>query len=171
MPELTGLQLHSPSTNIIGTPFTVTSTPYEYPFPPNAHASSSSETLFTAPYLLTSPLSLSAPTVAVTASPFGPDARSYSSTHPKLRTVEPPIPPGLVQKRQRWSLNLTRRDGSFGSQTSDTSTSPRVGAVETAQRRLSLGDASPEVTSRTSSPPGHIRSGSTLAETGISPQG
>jgi len=136
MPDISDLQLHSPS-HIMGTPYTVNSTPFEYPFPPNSQASSP-DALFSAPYLLSS-LSLSTlPTVAVsTDSPFGPDARSYSATHPKLRAIDPPVPPTLAKKRQRWSLNLPRR----GSQTSESSTNPSVTSAETARTSISADDA------------------------------
>ncbi|KAJ3932212.1 MAG: hypothetical protein NXY57DRAFT_1004017 [Lentinula lateritia] len=139
MPALTDLSLHSPS-NIVGTPFTVNSAPFEYPFPPNT--TQSSEGLFpplTPPSLLSASLSLSGPTVALSTSPpFGPDARSYSPTHPKMRTVDPPVPPGLAKKRQRWSLTLARRESSFLSQTSESNTSS--GSGTRSHRAFSLDD-------------------------------
>ncbi|KAJ3795856.1 hypothetical protein GGU11DRAFT_746688 [Lentinula aff. detonsa] len=143
MPVLSDLSLHSPS-NIVGTPFTVNSVPYEYPFPPNAQSSDAIFPPLTPPSLLSASLSLSGPTVALsTSSPFGPDARSYSPTHPKMRPVDPPVPPGLVKKRQRWSLTLTRRENSFGSQTSEGSTSSGTGTR--SHRAFSLDDAPPTV--------------------------
>ncbi|KAJ3712156.1 hypothetical protein C8R42DRAFT_320366 [Lentinula raphanica] len=143
MPGLSDLSLHSPS-NIVGTPFTVNSAPYEYPFPPNAHSLPDSHfPPLTPPSLLSASLSLSGPTVALSSSPpFGPDARSYSPTHPKMRQVDPPVPPGLAKKRQRWSLTLTRRENSFGSQTSEGSNISNSGTR--TQRALSL-DESPSV--------------------------
>jgi hypothetical protein len=57
--------------------------------------------------------------------PFQPpqDMHSYSPTHPKMRTGDPPVPPGLVKRRQRWSLGLpvTRRTESYESQNSEES--------------------------------------------------
>ncbi|KAF5392175.1 hypothetical protein D9757_001600 [Collybiopsis confluens] len=114
---LSGLPLHSPSSNIIGTPFTVDSYRFEYPFP-DPGVSSRPSSARTPPSLLSSSITLSAPTVALSTSPpFGPDARIYSPTHHKMRIAvgDPPIPPGLVKKRQRWSLGLARRESSFGS--------------------------------------------------------
>ncbi|KIK52656.1 hypothetical protein GYMLUDRAFT_963843 [Collybiopsis luxurians FD-317 M1] len=143
---LSDLRLHSPS-NIIGTPFTVDSSPYEYPFPaPNTRSSPSFEAFrppLTPPSLLTNSLTLSGPTVALSTSPpFGPDARSFSPTHPKLRISDPPVPPGLVNRRMRWSLNLTRRDSSYSSQTSEgSSTGSSVRAAGESSRPTSLNGA------------------------------
>jgi len=134
MPDL---QLHSPS-NIIGTPYTHSNVPYEYPFPRTPSLSSDALT----PPLLSS-FSLSAPTVALSTSPpFGPtlDARVFSPTHPKLRNVDPPVPPTLAKKRQRWSLTLKRR-GSSESSTAAKS----VGTGPESPRSFSLDDNSPRL--------------------------
>ncbi|THV05592.1 hypothetical protein K435DRAFT_849844 [Dendrothele bispora CBS 962.96] len=167
MPSLAtdlNIQLHSPSTHIIGTPFQVSdASPFEYPFPSQSSSSSSSSsssrtslrpsttssdslpslsTSFSTPnlsssYAYGSPIPRSTspqllPTYLPTMTSFpqlplpplsSSNSRSYSPTHPKLRTVEPPVPPTLAKKSQRWSMGLmTRRKrggGGIGSSEDD----------------------------------------------------
>ncbi|KAF8079305.1 hypothetical protein FPV67DRAFT_1444457 [Lyophyllum atratum] len=136
---LSDLALHSPSSQIVGTPFT-TESRFEYPFPdssssPSDAPSPSSSVILTPgfPSVCTSAsfpssssqsLTLSSSPPSMT-SPFPPtfplpaNLPTYSSTHPKMRAGDPPVPPGLVKKRQRWSLGLLRRRSSNSSQTSE----------------------------------------------------
>ncbi|KAJ7504475.1 hypothetical protein B0H11DRAFT_519001 [Mycena galericulata] len=132
MPFLTNLAditLHSPSSMIVGTPFSdVHSTRFEYPFPdkpstselPSSNSppptsptfssisSSSSSAMLSAsqPQLVLNP----PPTLHHYPASFPPpppdDLPNYSATHPKMRAVNPPVPPALVKRRQRWSLGL-----------------------------------------------------------------
>ncbi|KAJ6621390.1 hypothetical protein B0H10DRAFT_2215312 [Mycena sp. CBHHK59/15] len=133
--NLTDLALHSPSQVIVGTPFSdINSTRFEYPFPDKASTSSSPEPFMNNSPPLNSPTfsSLSAspsssaiisssqsqltlntpPTLQHFPASFPPplDLPNYSLTHPKMRTFNPPVPPSLVKKRQRWTLGL----GSLG---------------------------------------------------------
>lgn len=134
---LPNVPLHSPS-DIIGTPFATDSAPYEYPFPdPSATTITDRDGLpFSSPWTNLShsssfPSLLSGSSFQVSSSSstlpslstppsimshFPPDVpHTYSSTHPKLRPINPPVPPALVKKRQRWSLDLLRRRSSGGS--------------------------------------------------------
>jgi hypothetical protein len=152
--NISDIVLHSPS-NIIGTPFATDSAPYEYPFPDNAKATDGGENFrptssVASPSLpsLSSRLSLS---MSSSSSPHlsslsttppsmssPPDIpQRYSPTHPKLRTGNPPVPPALVKKRQRWSLNLLRRRSSTStSAASGTSFSPEAASDGTASERV-----------------------------------
>ncbi|KAJ7281640.1 hypothetical protein C8J57DRAFT_79867 [Mycena rebaudengoi] len=128
--DLADLSLHSPS-QIVGTPFSDTnSARFEYPFPDKS-ASSSPELYSTNSVPLISPtfssisppssslaiMSASQPQLVLNSPPSSlhhfpasfpppPDLPNYSPTHPKMRTVNPPVPPALVKRRQRWSLGL-----------------------------------------------------------------
>ncbi|KAJ7077839.1 hypothetical protein B0H15DRAFT_954841 [Mycena belliarum] len=132
MPLLTNLAdlaLHSPSSMIVGTPFSdANATRFEYPFPDKSSTSSSPELpMSTSPHhspafsnFSPSPSSsgigsASQPQLVLNAPPlqhfpasFPPpaDLPNYSPTHPKLRTVDPPVPPALVKRRLRWTLGL-----------------------------------------------------------------
>lgn len=98
------IPLRSP-TLIMGTPFDVTVN-YEYPFPldhpPSTVPTISSPTMqlpsASSQHLLSSSLP---PHVAKSISP-PPISGSYSHslTHPKMQSPEPPIPPGIITRRQ-----------------------------------------------------------------------
>ncbi|KAJ7589894.1 hypothetical protein C8J56DRAFT_936445 [Mycena floridula] len=118
------LALHSPSEQIVGTPFAIGSPPFEYPFPePNATGPIASGSGSDSPpppgpisalSLYSSASQSSLPSTSPAASfaipSSNPPQSNYSPTHPKLlRSVSPPVPPGLVKKRQRWSLGLLGR--------------------------------------------------------------
>jgi hypothetical protein len=131
MPNLAELSLHSPSSMIIGTPFSdIHSTRFEYPFPADKADSGSPElsshtppqTSPTFSSLSSSPsssvlVSTSQPQLALKAPPtlqhfpasYPPPSElpSYSPTHPKMRAVDPPVPPALVKRRQRFTLGLS----------------------------------------------------------------
>jgi len=115
LPSFPDLALHSPS-NIIGTPFTTTSAPYEYPFPESPTDTDSgvlpsSSSFSQAPSFASSPPRLTH---------FPPDLpHNYSPTHPKLRPANPPVPPSLAKKRQQWSLGILRRRSSGNGSASD----------------------------------------------------
>lgn len=138
--NLSDLTLHSPSSRIVGTPFATSSARFEYPFPegptttePHQATSSTpspsfpslaSGSTFPGPSSSSSqPQSLATtpPSISHFSPPFPLELPNYSPTHPKMRTGNPPVPPGLVKKRGRWSLGLLRRrstNGSSGSQSS-----------------------------------------------------
>jgi len=114
------LSLHSP-TQIVGTPFALGPSKFEYPFPaPNSEGSPS------IPAQNNNNLSLEFPVPTT----FPPPNSRYSPTHPKLRAVasNPPVPPGLVKKKHRWSFGLlTRRKSSKSSaETSPVTEEPLV---------------------------------------------
>ncbi|KAI0714267.1 hypothetical protein C8T65DRAFT_738734 [Cerioporus squamosus] len=113
--ELSDLVLHSPS-SIVGTPFDL-SPRFEYPFPPPGCPPQVSyhdyDGMFSQSGMHSSPLAtfpsvppLSAP-VNMPSVPYGgaipakvkSDARSFSPTHIKLNSRDPPVPPGLVKRR------------------------------------------------------------------------
>lgn len=138
--DLSDLTLHSPSSHIVGTPFATSSARFEYPFPegptttephqatsltpPLSFPSLASGSTFPGPTSSSSqPQSLATtpPSISRFSPPFSLELPNYSPTHPKMRTGNPPVPPGLVKKRGRWSLGLLRRrstNGSTGSQSS-----------------------------------------------------
>lgn len=148
--------LHSPS-NIIGTPFATDSTPYEYPFPDQPSnnvlpfssslssispspsfpslSSGSSFPISSSSSLQLQSLSSNLPSVSLPhLAHFPLDlSQKHSSTHPKLRKGNPPVPPALVQKRQRWSLGLLRRRSSSGS---SGSAGPSEASSDTASERV-----------------------------------
>jgi len=157
------LALHSPST-IIGTPF-ATDSPFEYPFPDNSNSttsrdalpfisslnslspsssfpplsSGSSLTLSSSSSSQSPPLTITPPSVSPLAH-FPPDLpQNYSPTHPKLRPGNPPVPPGLIKKRQRWNLGLLRRRGSSGASSSSAgpSPSPEASMPDTTSKQVS----------------------------------
>ncbi|KAI0359914.1 hypothetical protein OH77DRAFT_1517492 [Trametes cingulata] len=114
--DLSGLNLHSPS-SIVGTPFDI-SPRFEYPFPPATCSPPFPSIYDFDPALPTIPPlgshmsafpSIAPPPVASTSFPFMSgaltgrtrgDIRSFSPTHPKLQSRDPPIPPSLVKKRR-----------------------------------------------------------------------
>lgn len=131
MPVLTNLAdltLHSPSSMIVGTPFSddINSTRFEYPFStsssqelPSNHSPPQNSPTFSS--LSSSPsssalVSASQPQLVLNAPPtlqhypasFPPptDLPNYSPTHPKMRAVDPPVPPALVKRRQRFTRTL-----------------------------------------------------------------
>ncbi|KAG0702463.1 hypothetical protein DFH29DRAFT_921094 [Suillus ampliporus] len=111
---------------ITGTPFDFGSQRYEYPFPPTQASSSDPYLPLSSSITITSPSNsiwpLWPPQVAKSFPLTAPPPRKVR-THPKLRSVaarEPPVPPGLVNKRSFWSLSL-QRQASEESQHSDLS--------------------------------------------------
>jgi hypothetical protein len=130
------LCLHSPSSQIVGTPFANDNdnTRFEYPFPDTREAcgsgSSPATSDFSIPATPASPSSNSFPTLStssqmLTQLSFPPSSHcpSYNPTHPKMKVqTNPPIPPTLVKRRLRWSMSLLgRRRSSGASQESTTS--------------------------------------------------
>ncbi|KAG7444756.1 uncharacterized protein BT62DRAFT_933806 [Guyanagaster necrorhizus] len=118
----TELRLHSPS-EIIGTPFDIESPRFEYPFP--EPSSSPAEPLNCLASAASSISSLQSPLNHITAIHLPqPDIPSFVPVRTKVRTETIPIPPGLVEKRHRWSLierrvsedstNLNKGDVQFG---------------------------------------------------------
>ncbi|KAF9554757.1 hypothetical protein CPC08DRAFT_163573 [Agrocybe pediades] len=195
--DLTDLTLHSPSSQIVGTPFAITTntTRFEYPFPdtaasgsqqhshhPHHHAASSSAensppgAWAVPPSLSTFSLGLGGsypsflpPPPPVTSStsttsfssnsgsasqsaspvygssmpdlaPHPPSSSStYNSTNLKLnKRPDPPIPPSLAKKRNKWSLNLLGRRRSSTSAVSTTSTTSSSGGEDGSPVTMSL---------------------------------
>ncbi|KAK0214062.1 hypothetical protein IW262DRAFT_1408355 [Armillaria fumosa] len=98
----TGLTLHSPS-QIIGTPFDVESPRFEYPFPESS--SSPKEPLSNIASAASSISSLQSPLNHITPIHLlQPDIPVLQPARTKVRTEMIPIPPGLVEKRHRWSI-------------------------------------------------------------------
>lgn len=147
---------------IVGTPFSDSnSTRFEYPFPDKASSSNSPEPSNSSP-LLNSPTfsslssspsssalaTASQPQLVLNAPPLQhfpasfpppPDLPNYSPTHPKMRAVNPPVPPALVKRRQRWTLglgSLTRKISlRTGSAPAPGQMSPGAAGSDTAHRR------------------------------------
>lgn len=111
--NLDDIPLNSPSSQIVGTPFSNDNTRFEYPFPDTNQNSSSESSSGSAP----------SSQILTQFSLPPPSHPSYNSTHPKMKVhADPPIPPNLVNRRLRWSLRLLgRRKSSTGSQQSTTS--------------------------------------------------
>jgi hypothetical protein len=146
--DLTDLILHSPSSQIVGTPFATDSTRFEYPFPdtaaaePSASPSPPPSNAFLAAIAQNDPVlpkmgkpfhSHAAPSAVpstTTSSPTGNSLASYglphseinvsyNPAHPKLKkNANPPIPPSLAKKSKKWSLNLMGRRRSSSGQSS-----------------------------------------------------
>ncbi|ESK95908.1 hypothetical protein Moror_12316 [Moniliophthora roreri MCA 2997] len=154
MPTPSDIALHSPSANIIGTPFATNTPRFEYPFPDSAFSnesipSSTSVTSSTS----SSSLSLlqSPPLIPSLPSREGP-TRSQSPTHPKMmKNVVPPVPPSLITKaaakksQSRWSMGLLgRRAGRNQSHSqSDTEGGSGSGGETDLKRRFSAGSRTP----------------------------
>ncbi|TFK35581.1 hypothetical protein BDQ12DRAFT_668451 [Crucibulum laeve] len=167
MPSISNLPdiiLHSPSSQIVGTPFATNSSRFEYPFPETSAGSSSSASSSSTPsegggstttvtVLSHFPSAASFPIFPPSTSlhalhsgssppsmshvpnglsyPPPSDLPSYTPTHPKMRAQNPPpMPPGLVKKKHRWSLGLVgRRRSSYGSEASQGSSAPSNGSI------------------------------------------
>lgn len=158
MPSIEHLSFHSPSSEIIGTPFDTNSSPFEYPFPETSDSDSSSSPQLVSPAFasLASGASASRLTALLPSLPaptlIFPD---HSTTHPKMLVTNPPVPPSLLKKGHRWSLNLKgRRKNSPTTVTTQQqqhppSTTPeRCGSFEASQRQTltpSLRPPSPPV--------------------------
>ncbi|KAK0470254.1 uncharacterized protein EV420DRAFT_1499353 [Desarmillaria tabescens] len=101
----TELTLHSPST-IIGTPFDVESPRFEYPFPESSSRPTETlHSLVSAASSISSLASLQSPLNHITPIHLPqPDIPALLPVRTKVRTETIPIPPGLVEKRHRWSL-------------------------------------------------------------------
>jgi hypothetical protein len=111
------IPLHSP-TPIVGTPFDL-NTNFEYPFPPDQDRPAganipnpTSRPPSTGSYHLLS--SSPPPYIAKSISPPPVSANyTYSPAHPKMRSREPPIPPGLISKRRRMSESRSASNDSI----------------------------------------------------------
>jgi hypothetical protein len=135
--NLDDIPLNSPSSQIVGTPFAIDNTRFEYPFPVtnqfSSSGSSSGTSLGTSDFSASSPStssSTSFPTLSTSSQilthlSFPPPSHhpSCNTTHPKMKLqTNPPIPPNLVKRRLRRDLEfLGRRKSSTGSQHSATS--------------------------------------------------
>lgn len=102
----TGLTLHSPS-EIIGTPFDVESPRFEYPFPESSSCPKEPlSNITSAASSISSLASLQSPLNHITPIHLPqPDIPVLLPVRTKVRTEMIPIPPGLVEKRHRWSLS------------------------------------------------------------------
>ena len=153
--NLADLPLHSPSSQIVGTPFANDDTRFEYPFPDtnqtSGSGSSSATSGFSSPATSASPTSSSFPTLStssqmLTQLSFPPSSHHpiYNATHPKMKVQpDPPIPPNLIKRRLRWSLNLLgRRKSSVGSQQSTMSDESTI-ANNTDGQQVAIPPGSP----------------------------
>ncbi|KAF9007524.1 hypothetical protein BDQ17DRAFT_1422886 [Cyathus striatus] len=147
--NLPDLALHSPNGQIVGTPFTTNNNnKFEYPFPDSSSSSADSSL---SSYLSGNPsfsssfptiispnqLSSSPPSLSNFPTTFPPQSEisNYTPAHPKMRQPNspPPMPPGLVKKKHRWSLGLLGRRRS--SQTSEGSTPGAVTSMDAVVER------------------------------------
>ena len=127
--DLNNLPLHSPSSEIVGTPFANDNTRFEYPFPgANQTCGSGSSSVTSGPTSpSTSPsfpaLSTSSQMLKQLSFPPPSHRPSYNVTHPKLKVqADPPVPPNLVKRRLRWNLSLLgRKKSTTGNQQNTTS--------------------------------------------------
>lgn len=156
---LPDIPLNSPSTNIVGTPFAYTNTPFEYPFPETPADSTSSlpsHPCFRpgSPYGTFQPPPHPPPPADGHPSNFG---GSFSLIHPKYKAEPPasppPIPPSL--KKKRWSLNFLgrRRTSNPPTPTGDGPSSSLGSPPATASGAIpgGLGSGRPRLGSRKSS--------------------
>lgn len=131
LPDLQELSLHSPSSQMVSTPFDST-LKFEYPFPDSDPASStgssSSSPLVSPSVNLSPPYAsgstfpfFSASTPSVPPGPVYPDTSSTSTVipvHPKFKLLPNAAvpPPSLMKKHPKWSSGNGRRtDESSGS--------------------------------------------------------
>ncbi|KAF6759773.1 hypothetical protein DFP72DRAFT_116359 [Ephemerocybe angulata] len=149
--DMTTMHFHSPSSQIVGTPFATSSTPFEYPFPQSTSGSTSSSHFSSYPassaFSIAAPpppspphMPLSLPSTTTTLSltlampmtlDFSPHSQ-ISLTHPKMRTTPPPIPPSLLKKRKDRLQSQARRA------TVDVGASPHVHGVHHAASESNL---------------------------------
>lgn len=122
-----GFSLSSSSSGeVTGTPFDFGTQRYEYPFPPTQGTSSDPFLPLSSSITITSASNSiwpSWPAQVTKSFPLTAPPPRKVRTHPKLRSVaarEPPVPPGLANKRSFWSLSL-QRQASAESQQSDLS--------------------------------------------------
>ncbi|EGN99218.1 hypothetical protein SERLA73DRAFT_182101 [Serpula lacrymans var. lacrymans S7.3] len=117
---------HSPS-QIVGTPFDIGPSPFEYPFPRGESPTTSEPNLPLSSSLPAAPVShvahshslppINPPWAPLVSKSFPliappPIKANLSSSHPKLRqgaVREPPIPPGLAKKRHQFSMSSQSR--------------------------------------------------------------
>ncbi|KAK1224230.1 hypothetical protein PQX77_012852 [Marasmius sp. AFHP31] len=143
MPDTSELALHSPSDQIVGTPFAVDSPRFEYPFPKSTTNSTDSIPSLQGAGSSSSTFSSSSSSSLTVLSP-GPtplDSRSYSPTHPKMCIADPPVPPGLI-KKHRWSMGLLGRKTSSGHKDLEGKGRPRNHSsklLSESRRRYSVG--------------------------------
>ncbi|TFK22756.1 hypothetical protein FA15DRAFT_671187 [Coprinopsis marcescibilis] len=134
MASLSNIILHSPSSQIVGTPFATNCTPFEYPFPSEygkGFFSSQASTLSSMmqppspscspPFsnFSTTSCTLSHPTntMALSLSMAAPTELSFPQvplTHPKMRMTPPPVPPGLMKRRKdKFQIKMASADFSM----------------------------------------------------------
>ena len=145
MPQvLSDIGFHSPS-QIVGTPFSTAESPrFEYPFP-DVSSSSSESNSPRPPSFTPSPDSPRFPSSSQILRPASPRnsfqlpqaVPRHTSTHPKLHSPPPPVPPGLKQKLQRWSISLLRRRSSSGKEENSQESAPSPVPVDEDSARSS----------------------------------
>jgi len=130
--DLTDLKLHSPS-KIMGTPFAFGSSRFEYPFPPSSSTTSQSSLSpsYSLPGVSSSRCSHSSSVPSMPNSTAPPHHPSNTFFLSQLQLdKEPPVPPGLVKKQQRWSMGLLeRRRESYDSHKSEDSLASTGSAI------------------------------------------
>ena len=154
MPSIEHLSFHSPSSDIIGTPFDTNSSPFEYPFPDTSDSGSPSSPQLPSPTFVSLASEASASRITARRPSLPAPTLTFpdhSATHPKMLVTNPPVPPSLLKKGQRWSLNLKgRRKNSATAVTTQqqqppSTTSERCGSFEATQRQISPRPPSPPV--------------------------
>ncbi|KAH8100763.1 hypothetical protein BXZ70DRAFT_126442 [Cristinia sonorae] len=103
--SLSDLTLHSPSSGILGTPFDISEPRFEYPFPESTPDPVVYGPSFPA-FSTHIPVFASSSQLPPVSTSWGKldSSKMFSPTHPKLQARDPPVPPGLVNKK-RWSMN------------------------------------------------------------------
>ncbi|KAJ6501111.1 hypothetical protein C8R47DRAFT_1108975 [Mycena vitilis] len=101
---------NSPSSIIVGTPFSDSNTRFEYPFPGTPQNSPTSRSLSVLPSASALVSSMSPPQLMRDAPPtsqYYPTSLSACSVrHPRMRAVDPPVPPALIKRQKGLSLGL-----------------------------------------------------------------
>ncbi|KAK7044057.1 hypothetical protein VNI00_007772 [Paramarasmius palmivorus] len=152
MPSPSDIVLHSPSSQIIGTPFATDTPKFEYPFPESSLSNDSipSSTSSTSSSSLS--LQIQSPPLIAPPPPREGASRSQSPTHPKMmKNVIPPVPPSLISKAKnksqthRWSMGLLSRRAARSQSHSQSDTEGASGSGEVAElkRRFSAGARTP----------------------------
>ncbi|KAG5644954.1 hypothetical protein DXG03_007324 [Asterophora parasitica] len=151
MPEATAVDFHSQSDSILAasTPFT-TESRFEYPFPdtrssssPSNPSSSSNSGSFVGSSSQTLSTLTSPPSITTQFPPLN-ISLVYSSKHPKMRApANPPVPPSLMKKAQRWSLGLLRRRNSSASASAPSSPAETGAGAQTQESSSSPSSSDP----------------------------
>lgn len=142
MPSIDHLSFHSPSSEIIGTPFDTNSSPFEYPFPETSDSDSSSSPQLVSPAFASLASGASASRLTALLPSLPAPILHHSTSHPKMLVTNPPVPPSLLKKGHRWSLSIKGRRKNtptvvITQQQQPPSTTPeRCGSFEATRRQI-----------------------------------